>query len=341
MNKKIIAILFAFLASVLYAINIPVSKILLQNVRPIFMAAFLYFGAGIGMLIYSAFWDKQKNSEKLTKKELPYTLGMIILDIVAPICFMIGLSKTSSANASLLNNFEIVATTLIALFVFKELISGKMWLAISMIALSSVLLSFEGIESLQFSYGSAYILAACFCWGLENNCTRMLSSKNTSQIVVLKGIFSGLGSFIVAIIVKEQFPSLIHVVYALVLGFIFYGLSIFFYVKAQSVLGAAKTSAYYAITPFVGAILSFLILREGLSRNYLLAFIIMIIGTILLALDTLLVKHKHLHTHTIIHTHDGNTHEHTIVHKHNHHHLLNINNEHNHKYIFTKKDKIL
>ena len=103
----------------------------------------------------------------------------------------------------------------------------------------------EGVESFQFSYGSIYILIACICWGLENNCTRMLSSKSTTEIVILKGIFSGLGSLIVALITHEQFTSIIYVLYALLLGFISYGLSIFFYVKAQSVLGAAKTSAYY------------------------------------------------------------------------------------------------
>lgn len=331
MDKKIIAIFFALLASVLYAINIPVSKILLQNIEPIFMAAFLYFGAGLGMLIYSTFLVNEKKVAKLTKKELPYTVGMIVLDIVAPICLMIGLSKASSANASLLNNFEIVATSLIALLVFEELISSKMWFAISLITFSSILLSFDGVESLQFSYGSLYILSACVCWGLENNFTRMLSSKSTSQIVVIKGIFSGLGSFIVAIITKEQFPSYIYITYALVLGFVSYGLSIFFYVKAQSVLGASKTSAYYAIGPFAGALLSFVILRETLSKTYLLALAVMVIGTIFVVLDTLIIKHRHLHTHTVIHTHDGSTHEHTIEHEHNHNHLLNKASEHCHK----------
>ena len=330
MNKKIIAILFALLASVLYAINIPVSKILLQNIEPIFMASFLYFGAGLGMSSYSVFFVNQKKVAKLTKNELPYTVGMIVLDIVAPICLMIGLSKASSANASLLNNFEIVATSLIALLVFKELISSKMWFSIALITFSSILLSFDGVESLQFSYGSLYILLACVCWGLENNCTRILSSKSTTQIVVLKGIFSGIGSFIIAIITKEQFPSFIYIIYALVLGFVSYGLSIFFYVKAQSVLGASKTSAYYAIAPFVGALLSFVILREALSKIYLLALAVMIIGTVFVVLDTLLIKHRHLHTHTVFHTHDGSTHEHTVEHEHNHHHLFNKSRKHYH-----------
>lgn len=242
------------------------------------------------MSIYSLATAKQRNEARLTKKELPYTIGMIVLDIVAPICLMIGLKSATPANASLLNNFEIVATTVIALFIFKEKISKRMWFAIILITISSIILSFEGIESFKFSVGSLFIILACICWGLENNCTKMLSSKSVSQIVVLKGIFSGLGSFIVAIIAQETFPEFIYIIYALVLGFVSYGLSIFFYVKAQKELGAAKTSAYYSINPFIGSILSFVIFQEALSANYVIALLIMIVGTSFVVSDTLKIK---------------------------------------------------
>lgn len=336
MNKKAVAIASAILAAVLYAVNIPLSKILLQKVAPIWMAAFLYFGAGLGMSAYSLCTAGRKEESRLTKKELPYVICMIVLDIIAPICLMIGLTKASSANASLLNNFEIVTTSLIALLVFKESISGKMWLAISLITLSSMLLSFEGAASWRFSYGSLYILLACICWGLENNCTRMLSSKSATQIVVLKGLFSGLGSLIVALLTKEELAPLSNIAFTMALGFVSYGLSIFFYVKAQKELGAAKTSAYYAVAPFVGALLSFALLREDLSNTYLLALVVMAGGTAIVVFDTLLVKHRHLHTHTIIHTHDGSTHEHIVQHEHSHYHSLNKKGEHSHKHLRAK-----
>ena len=55
----------------------------------------------------------------------------------------------------------------------------------------------------------------------------------------------------------------------------------FLYVRAQNTLGAAKTSAYYAVAPFIGAFLSFVILREALSWTYLVALAVMIAGTVL------------------------------------------------------------
>ena len=96
----------------------------------------------------------------LTAAELPYTAAMILLDIAAPICLLFGLNATTAANASLLNNFEIVATAVIALMVFHEKISPRLWAGILFVTLSCAVLSFEDISGLHFSYGSLLVLLA-------------------------------------------------------------------------------------------------------------------------------------------------------------------------------------
>lgn len=287
-NKEIRAVVSAFLAAVFYAVNVPLSKILLRYVSPATMAALLYLGAGVGIGILSLFNRKEDGqSEKLSKKDMPFVMGMIVLDIAAPVFLMLGLSYGSSANASLLGNFEIVATTVIALFLFKETVSKRLWAAITLITISSIILSFEGTDSFQFSYGSVFVILATICWGLENNCTRNISSKNTYEIVVLKGIFSGLGSLVIAFIRHESIPEIGYLSAAMLLGFVAYGLSIFMYVRAQNVLGAAKTSAYYAAAPFVGAFLSFVMLDENLSWTFFAALAVMLAGSALVVADTL------------------------------------------------------
>ena len=322
-DKRMIAIGYAILAAVFYAVNVPVSKVLLREVGPTTMAALLYLGAGVGIGMLSLFSrNSREKSEPLSKKDLPYVIGMIVLDIAAPIFLMLGISYGSSANASLLGNFEIVATTLIALFIFREAVSKRLWAAIALITLSSILLSFEGTDSFRFSYGSLFVLLATVCWGFENNCTRNIASKSTYEIVVLKGIFSGLGSLLIAFTMRETMPGTGYAVVALLLGFVSYGLSIFLYVRAQRVLGAAKTSAYYAVAPFVGAFLSFVFLKEQLSWKYLTALAVMIAGSALVVVDTLIRQHAHQHVHTFTHTHDGSTHTHTVVHTHEHNHYV-------------------
>jgi len=158
------ATFFAILAAALYAISSPASKLLLEVIPPTRMASFLYLGAGFGMAIVGFIKNRkagEKTEARLTKQELPFTIGMVVLDIAAPIFLMIGLTMTTPANASLLNNFEIVATTLIALLLFKESISRRLWVAISLITLSSIILSVEDISSFSFSFGSIFVLLAC------------------------------------------------------------------------------------------------------------------------------------------------------------------------------------
>ena len=94
---------------------------------------------------------------------MPFVIGMIALDIAAPIFLMLGIRYGTSANASLLGNFEIVATTVIALFVFNEAVSKRLWIAIALITLARLLLSFEGTDTFRFSYGSLLVIAATVC----------------------------------------------------------------------------------------------------------------------------------------------------------------------------------
>jgi drug/metabolite transporter (DMT)-like permease len=191
------AIFQAVLAAALYALSSPFSKMLLKEIPPMMMAAFLYLGAGLSMSIVGFIRNrhqKERTESRLTRKELPYTIAMVVLDIAAPIFLMFGLTMTTAANASLLNNFEIVATAVIALFVFKEAISRRLWIAIVLITISSILLSVEDASSFSFSVGSIFVILACICWGFENNCTRKISNKDPLQIVVIKGFGSELGS---------------------------------------------------------------------------------------------------------------------------------------------------
>ena len=153
MKKQGTGIFLAVLAAALYAVNSPFSKLLLEYMPSTLMAGFLYIGAGVGMGVIALIRKVRKTDaaeEKITKADLPYTIAMIVLDIAAPIFLLLGLSFTTAANASLLNNFEIVATALIALAVFGEKISPRLWVGILFVTASCALLSFEDITSLDF-----------------------------------------------------------------------------------------------------------------------------------------------------------------------------------------------
>lgn len=339
----------AIMAAALYGLSSPISKLLLKEVSALMMAALVYLGAGLGMLIVSLVLSKGNPGLKeagLSRKDLPLVTGVIILDIAAPVLMMTGLMLTTPSNAALLGNFEIVATSLIALVVFKEAIGKRLWVSILLITAASIILTFEGEGSLHFSAGSLLVLLACASWGLENNFTRMLSLKDPVQITVIKGLGSGTGALLIALVSKEATWNPVYNSAALILGFFAYGLSIYLYVSAQRDLGAARTSAYYAVAPFIGVGLSFLLFRTPLTPWFLIAFLIMVAGSYLAVSE----NHEHLHKHEYLvhehrHRHDDMHHghheegdypaEHTHLHvhgetEHSHRHTPDLHHRHGH-----------
>ena len=272
----------AFLAACLYALSTPCSKALLANVAPNMMAALLYLGAGVGMAALTAARaavGRGPSAEApLERADAPYVAAMVLLDVAAPILLMAGLSHAAPENVALLNNFEIVATAVIALLAFQERVAARTWAGIAVITVSCALLSLEGEAALSFSSGSLLVLGACLCWGVENNCTSRLSQRDPAQVVIVKGLGSGAGALAVALVAGDALPAPPDALAALLLGFVAYGLSIFFYVYAQRGLGAARTSAYYAVNPFIGAVLSLVLFRTVPGPAFLLALALMALG---------------------------------------------------------------
>ena len=323
-----LAIGSAILAALLYGISAPVSKILLETTSPELMAALLYLGAGFGMFavnLATRLRQKTRKEAPLSRKDLPFIVGMILLDIAAPILLMVGLTMTTAANASLLNNFEIVTTALVALLLFRETIDRRLWIAIVLIVAASILLTVEDMSSFSFSVGSILVILACVCWGVENNCTRMLSLKDPMQIVVVKGFGAGFGALVIAFFVAGMDTNLGSIIAALVLGFFAYGLSIYLYVRAQRELGAARTSAFYAVAPFIGVGVSFAVFQTQLTPMFVLAAVIMVAGAYFAATG----GHEHFHMHEEV------THEHRHGHDEDHHtheHDVLIEGEHSHEH---------
>lgn len=282
------ASLCAILAAALYALCAPFSKLLLERIGPSMLAGLLYLGAGAGTGLLNAgrrIAAKAEPDARFTRAERPYVLGMVLLDIAAPILLLLGLSGTSAAAASLLNNFEIAATALLAACFFRERISGKLWIAIVLVTTACALLAIESGQALQISTSALYVLGACLCWGLENNCTRMLAEHSPFHIVTVKGLASGAGSLGIAVCLGESAGSMPGVLAALALGFVAYGLSIACYVRAQRTIGAARTSAFYAAAPFFGVLISLVIFREPPAPLFLPALILMLAGTAVISLD--------------------------------------------------------
>lgn len=63
-KEKLLAVLLALLAAALYAISVPLSKLLLERMGSVFLSSFLYLGAGIGIGIMYLFTHKKREQSR-------------------------------------------------------------------------------------------------------------------------------------------------------------------------------------------------------------------------------------------------------------------------------------
>ena len=320
--KHFLPALKALAAAVLFGINAPLSKVLLApgrlgEVAPITMAALLYLGSGIGALALLGLQrrDETAASEaRLQRHDLPWLAGALLAGgVAAPIVLMFSLRVTPGATASLLLNFEGVATTMIAALAFREAVGRRVWSAIGLITAATLVLSWEPQARLGISLGALGVLAACVLWGADNNFTRNISARNPLTIVAVKGLGAGLFSLMLALLVGQPLPSVGAALGAMLLGSVSYGLSITLFILALRDLGAARTSALYSSSPFIGALLSFVILRETVGMQFLIAMPLMLLGTALLVTE----QHAHRHRHSFV-THEHRHHHDDAHHTHKH-----------------------
>ncbi len=324
----------ALLAALLFGASAPAAKVLLGDVDPIPLAALLYLGSGVGLMLIQIVQRLSGRSgvveARLDRADAGWLLGAIVAGgVAAPIVLLFSLRSTPAATASLLLNFEGVATTLIAAVVFKEAIGRRAWVAMLCVLLGSLLLSLNLNGEWGLSLGALGVLAACVLWGIDNNLTRNIAEKDPLAIVTWKGLGAAACSIGLSFILGYHWPTIEVALKAMLLGCLSYGFSIVLFIRAMRSLGAARTSALYGTAPLAGVIVSILLLGETPSGWLWVALPLMLGGALLLLNE----QHGHPHTHAIVahdhvHRHDDLHHQHdhaagemAVQHAHWHEHV--------------------
>lgn len=327
-------VIYAILASVLFGITTPFAKNMLTDIAPVLLAGLFYLGSGLGLATYLVCTRKTQLAAReasLGRPDLPWLAGAIVTGgIIAPIFLMLGLATTQASAASLFLNLEGVFTALIAWFVFKENFDKHILMGMIAIVLGGVLLTVNLSSGITLSPGILLIGGACIGWAIDNNLTRKVSAANPAQIACLKGLFAGITNVTVAIVLGARLPSLPILLEAMFTGFLGYGVSLVLFVLALRHIGTARTGAYFAVAPFVGAIVAVLFLKDPLSVQFLGAATLMGIGLWL----HLTEKHSHEHEHEVMeHEHE---HVHDEHHQHSHSHDDPVGEPHLHRHKHTK-----
>lgn len=282
-------LLFAFLSSFLYDLNVPVSKYSLKTLSTNEILFLLYFGSAVGLFLLMLFNKKQKFSLKPQKGESIFIIGVIIFDILAALFIVESLKYIDASTVSLISILEISFTIVISHFIFKTKISKNLIIAVILVSIGGILLSFDSSTEFKLSIASMLTVFATACWGLENNLTAKVSDKNPLLLVFYKcfavAIFNLL--FILNINIFKLF---INNWFLLVIGFFTYGISILYYVYAINYIGISKTSIVFSFSPVFGALISLILFKEKITIYFVISLILMLMGIYFTIIDKKNIK---------------------------------------------------
>jgi drug/metabolite transporter (DMT)-like permease len=205
-----------------------------------------------------------------------------------------------------------VATALVAWFVFRENFDRRIALGMAAIAAGAVVLSWHGALGFEGVLGPLAIVGACLAWAIDNNLTRKVSLSDPVQIAMLKGLVAGSINLVLALWRGTGSPGLGDIASGAAIGLLGYGISLVMFVFALRAIGAARTGAYFATSPFIGALVAFAMLGEPLTWQVAFAGLLMAMGLWL----HLTERHEHEHEHApVVHEH---RHSHDVHHEHTH-----------------------
>ena len=296
-------------AAALFGAGAPVAKRLLPAVPPILLAALLYAGAGVALLVVGL--ARRTREAPLRRADRWLLVGITALGgVLAPILMLYGLRRVSGVGGALLLNLEAPCTIVLAVVLFREHLGARGAAAVACIVAGGLVLAWGPGELAADPLGALAIAGACLAWGIDNNLTQRLSVKDPIAIVRTKALGAASCSLALALATHTPVPSAGAIGGALALGAVSYGASLVLDVHALRLLGAAREAAYFATAPFLGALLAMPLLHERLGAATLAAAALMAAGV------ALLVRERHGH----VHTHDAIAHEHLHVHDAHHQH---------------------
>ena len=295
-------------AAVLFGAGTPLAKWLLGALSPWLLAGLLYFGSGLGLLIYRAL--SKAPAARLPRPQVPWLVGAVVAGgVVGPVLLMFGLNGLPASNTALLLNAEGVFTALLAWFAFKENFDRRIALGMFAILAGAAVLSWPGALRFDVFWPALAVLGACLAWAIDNNLTRKVALTDAAWIAAIKGLAAGVVNLALAISFGASVPPLPILFAALLVGFLAYGVSLALFVVGLRHLGTARTGAYFSAAPFVGALLA-LSMGEAVTPDLLIAGALMALGVWL----HLSERHEHDHAH------DGLTHDHAHTHDVHHAH---------------------
>ena len=278
----------ALFSAVAFGLLIPFTKLSLNGLEPIQLAALLGLGAGIGtacLLAVRAATGRKAGGASIAREDLPRLAVIVALNAVAVACLCFGVSATLAENASVLMGFEIAAATVFAWAFLGRHVCYKACAAVGLIVVSTVLLFWDAFDAVTFVPESLFIVVACVLRGFERCIKKTFVGKDPLQITCVRSLGAGLILGVVAYAangIPTAGPALTGG--ALLLGFATFGIGATLHLAAQRDIGPARSEGYFAFAPFIGLLISWGYFGFSLEPLFFGALAFMALG-VWLAMD--------------------------------------------------------
>jgi drug/metabolite transporter (DMT)-like permease len=298
------------LAALLFGSTAPLVKHASVGAGPLASGALLYLGAAIaaaaGLVL-----NRNRAEAPIRGRQVPALLATALVGgLVAPALLVLGLQRANAASGSLLLALEAPLTVLLARLVYGEHIGRRAAGAAVLVFAGALLVAGPGQAGLALG-GGLLVGAATLAWAVDNIVSRGLADRDPLMVVLGKGGIGGAAAALAALARGEPWPAPVGTALLLVAGGLGFGVSLQLYLRAQRLMGAARTASVFSLAPFLGTATAFALGAPWPGWSLAAAAAVMGAGVWLHASE----RHEHLHEHGEIehehlHTHDDLHHDH-------------------------------
>ena len=276
-----------FLIMIFWGMNVPLVKILVENLSPITMTAFRVMTAGITVFMILAIF---KLVRLPTKREAKYILLATFLNVVCHHYFLsLGLKGTSGTNAGIILGAGPILTALIASVLIKKKTNLLRWTGFILGGAGvsiTILVGSNGIS--EVNIGDVYvflsILTQAFSFILISTLAKTLDPRLLTgyMLVIGSGILLIIGAITEPGAVSEfaSLPGEIWLAFftsaiiATALGHMSYNFII-------GKIGPAEASIFLNFTPFFALIGSVFLLGEKVTYFHIIGLVLIVAGVLL------------------------------------------------------------
>lgn len=278
----------------MWGLNFPVMKIILDVMEPLVLNVFRILAAGLALGVI--YWRRSGGS--WTVMTAPYrTHGWLLLRlgfvgwVAYQVAFIEGLNMTTAGNGALIMGSAPLWTALLAWAMGVEKLRLLSWIGLLVSIIGTAAVVIFGTAEIDFTgdvmIGNLVILLAAILWGTYTAITRPLVQHMTPTALTILALLPGLPILMVLAIpyigaVEWSAITWWHWVLITLSGSLSTGIAIVLWNRGVRTIGASHTAAFGNLPPFLALFASYLILGDPVLPGQIVGGVLIIGGLVLM-----------------------------------------------------------